>query len=227
KKKTYLITFLLSFLLSNGIAYYLYVNSFNIFEVDFLKTIKKTKEIATKLDSTFVKKDIPEPILQYNKYYELKKLLNSFMSQDVSAFSQTEIDSLSHFFQGQLDTLATNHQEFIKKINELNRVKFAKIDSLKSLNKEKEFLEDKIKKIDDKKKTETTEEKDKTSVAGIKYLASTYNTMKAESVSGLLAKMDSSKAVKVLQKMNKRKAGKVLAKMPENKAAELTKIIAE
>ena len=149
------------------------------------------------------------------------------MSDDISMFSKTEIDSLSYYFQGQIDTLASNHQEFIKKINELNRVKIAKMDSIKILKDEKQFLNEKLVKIDEKETMKEEEESNESSQAGIKYLASTYNTMKAESVSGLLSKMDNEIAVQILQKMNKRKAGKVLAKMPKNKAAELTTKIVE
>lgn len=221
KAKTYFLTFILSLLISTALGYFLYTDSFKKFESSFLASLIKPKEEAVKVDSTIVKKDMPEPVIQFEKYIDLKKNIGSFLGDDIGKFSQNEIDSLSYFFQGRIDTLAENHQQFIMKINELNRTKLAKIDSLNMLKKANEKL---LAELEDIKKGATEEEEQKEeelSLAGLKYLSATYNTMKPKSVSEEIAQMDNEKAIKILMKMNKRKAGKVLAELPQKRAAEI------
>lgn len=229
RKGTYFLAFILSLLISNGVAYFLLTDSMENFSKEFLAMFEEDEiEQAAKIDSTFVvEKKIPEPVLQYSKYLHLNKMLDSFLSKDLTKFPRKQVDSLNYYFQSYVDTLSQNHQKFIKEINELNRLNISMQDSLKTITQEKEELENRIATLQNQEAEQEEIQQAETSAAGIKYLATTYNTMNDQSVADLLAQMQKEKAAKILMQMNKRKAGKVLAAMNKRQAGEITKLILE
>ena len=219
KGKVYLITFLLSFLVSNGFMIYYFFGNIDMFKDYITPIIIDPLADAVLLDSTFVKKEIPEPIIQYSKYYNLKKSINESFKQDLATFNDAQIDSTKDVLIAKVDSLSENHQDFMRKINELHRKNLTKQDSLKLLQEKITSLETSITDLNTQLESKPDpKEAQKDYKNNINYLANTYNMMNEKKVAQLMNAVPDEDVIQIFKRMNQRKVGKVLAAMPRRRA---------
>ncbi len=219
KKKAYLITFLFSNIISMGFMMYFYFNNIGNLVDDILPVVVDPLADAVLLDSTLVAKEIPEPIVQYGNYINLKESIKDAFSQDMQKLDETKIDSTKSFLTGKVDSLSGNHQEFVQKINELHRKNMTKQDSISQMSEEINSLNSKITSLK-QENIEKQEPKDTDAdyKKNIRYLANTYNMMNERKVAKLMNSVSDEDVIMIFKKMNQRKVGKVLGVMPQKRA---------
>jgi len=164
--------------------------------------------------------ELPDPLVEYNNLMLLRKRLIDFYSKgEIRTYTSTEVDSIFTGFVAQIDSLAYKQQQYIAKINELNRALMRSNSQVAALEAKATQLEENISIMEsggaEDEATAAVEQKKLKEAAGM-----IENMQPANAAQSLLPLTDN-EIVALLRNMSVRRASKILDEMPDMRAASL------
>jgi len=234
----YIITFVLSFLISNSVMYLIFKSQYAAYQE---MQATRALEQASKVDSVVVGassiidiklpdkireeiEELPDPNVEFTSLMELKKrILAIYTEEEYESYTKPQVDSMLIILTAEIDTLAIHQNEYLKELNDLFFENKTLIDERDSLYMEIERLENQVQSITQNAIDKELKENQEADVQSVKYLAETYDRMSPNKVAQLMLALPDTKTIEILKMMNQRKAAKVLEVMPAGKSSVIVK----